>query len=618
MSEALYPYYERELIFIRQLAQEFGQMYPAAAGRLMLEPGRSGDPHIERLIESFALLSARIHCKLDDEFPELTDALLGILYPHYLAPIPSRSIIQFDVDAGRSPLPDGFLIPKGSRLHTRPVMNLPCRFRTCYPVMLWPVELTNAEVMPPPFPVGYQPPPRTAAALVLQLEAQAGMRFADLSLESLRFYLSGDNHMVATLYEMIFNHVTQVSIRPLDAGASQAPIVLKPEQCLRQVGFEREDELEPHPLRAFVGYRLLSEFFTFPNKFRFVDVGGLDRACQAGFGRRLEVVLFLSRSQAVVEQGVQTAAFRLGCTPIVNLFEQTAEPIHLNQTQFEYRIVPDVAHQLGLEVYSVDQVLSVDPNTGKQTEYQPFYSFRHGANEQTQQTFWYSSRQLPRKENDQGTDVYLNLVDLQFHPRLPADSTLIVRTTCTNRGLPTHLQRAGEELFFELEAAAPLARIRCPRSPTPPLRPPIRRGAHWRLLSHLCLNHLSLSDPIEGRHALQEILRLYDFSDSDTAPQMAAVTRHLVDGIVSVSTRRVVGRTGTAAASGFARGVEVTLEFDEQKYVGSGVFMFACVLERFLALYATINSFTQLIARTTQGERYFKKWPPRAGEHPML
>ncbi|MBL8799339.1 MAG: type VI secretion system baseplate subunit TssF, partial [Planctomycetia bacterium] len=350
MSEALYPYYERELLFIRQLAQEFGQMYPAAAGRLMLEPGRSGDPHIERLIESFALLSARIHCKLDDEFPELTDALLGILYPHYLAPIPSRAIIQFDVDAGRSPLPDGFLIPKGSRLHTRPVQGLACRFRTCYPVTLWPVELTDATVMPPPFPVGYQPPPRTAAALVLQLEAQAGMRFADLSLESLRFYLSGDNHMVATLYELIFNHVTQVSIRPLDPGATQAPINLKPEQCLRQVGFDREDELEPHPLRAFVGYSLLTEFFTFPHKFRFVDVGGLDRACQAGFGRKLEVVLFFSRSQAVVEQGVQTAVFRLGCTPIVNLFEQTAEPIHLSQTQFQYRIVPDVANQMGMEV----------------------------------------------------------------------------------------------------------------------------------------------------------------------------------------------------------------------------------------------------------------------------
>ena len=618
MSETLYPYYERELTFIRQMAQEFGQMYPAAAGRLMLEPGRSGDPHIERLIESFALLAARIHLKLDDDFPELTDALLGILYPHYLAPVPSMAIVQFDLDAGRSPLPNGFPIDRHNRLRTRPLLNTPCRFRTCYPVTLWPVLLTGATVMPPPFPPGYQPPPRTAAALILQLEVQAGMRFADLSLQKLRFYLAGDQYMTTTLYELLFNHVTQAVLRPGDPGATQAPIVLKPGQCLEPVGFESDEAIVPFPQRSFAGYRLLTEFFTFPYKFNFVDVGGLQRACRAGFGRKMEVVLFLNRTLPVVEQGVSADTFRLGCTPIVNLFEQIAEPIHLDQRKHEYLVLPDVASAQGMEVYSVDHVASTDPTNSKTTEYQPFYSFRHGQALADQQAFWYARRKLPTQEGDRGTNVYLNLVDLRFHPRLPADSTLVVRTTCTNRGLPVQLQRAGEDLFFELEAAAPLARIRCPRSPTMPLRPPLRRGAFWRLISHLCLNHLSLTDAAEGRQALQEILRLYDFSDEEANPQLAAITLNLIEGIAHVSSRRVVGRTGSGAASGFARGVEITIDFDEQKYVGSGVFLFASVLERFLALYASINSFTQLNARTLQGERLFKKWAPRAGEQPML
>src|SRR5439155_13195513 len=133
MSEALYPYYERELLFIRQLAQEFAKQYPAAAGRLLLEPTRSTDPHVERLIESFALLAGRLHHKLDDEFPELTGALLGVLYPHYLAPIPSLAVVQFELDPARGQLPQGFVIDKGSRLYTQPVHNLPCRFRTGYP-----------------------------------------------------------------------------------------------------------------------------------------------------------------------------------------------------------------------------------------------------------------------------------------------------------------------------------------------------------------------------------------------------------------------------------------------------------------------------------------------------
>jgi type VI secretion system protein ImpG len=617
MSESLYPYYERELLFLRQMSQQFGQQYPAAAGRLMLEPGRSGDPHIERMIESFALLAGRIHYKLDDEFPELTDALLGVLYPHYLAPIPSMAVVQFVLDAGRSPLPTGFLIDRGSTVRTNPVYDTPCRFRTCYPVRLWPVELSSARLQPPPFPIGLTPPPRSAAALVLHFDCLAGMNFADLSLETLRFFLAGDQFLVTQLYELLCNHVLEAVIRPADPNSTIAPIILKPEECIRPVGFEPEESLLPYPERSFPGYRLLTEFFTFPSKFHFVDVSGFGKACRAGFGRKLEMVLFLNRTQNLLEQGVEAATFRTGCTPIINLFPHIAEPIALGHNRHEYKIVPEVARPLGFEVYSVDSVTSTDPVTGTQTEHQPFYSFRHGTTKDNQHAFWYSSRTLPTRERDRGTDVYLNLVDLNFSPTRPTDPTLIVRTTCTNRALPTHLHRAGEELHFELEGAAPLSRIRCPRSPTVPLRPPMRRGAHWRLISHLTLNHLSLTDG-NGREALQEILRLYDFADNETTPQLAVVTRHLIEGIAGVSNRRVTGRTGHGAASGFARGVEITLEFDEQKYVGTGVYLFASVLERFLGLYVSINSFSQMIARTSQGERYFKKWPPRAGEQRLL
>ena len=327
---------------------------------------------------------------------------------------------------------------------------------------------------------------------------------------------------------------------------------------------------------------------------------------------------FLDRTLATLEQGVDAQTFRLGATPVVNLVEQIAEPIALEQTRYEYRVIPDVAHPAGLEVYSVDAVTSVDPATSTTTEYQPFYSFRHGRDRDNQRAFWYASRRPSLMENDRGTEVYLNLVDLSFNPRLPAEQVLVVRTTCTNRDLPIQLERAGEELYFELEAAAPLARIRCLRTPTLPLRPPLRRGAYWRLISHLNLNHLSLTDPQEGKQALQEILRLYDFSDPEAGQQRAAVTRQVIEGILAVSSRRVVGRTGAPISSGFSRGVEVTIEFDEQKYVGMGVFLFACVLERFLGLYASINSFSQLVATTRQGEGVLKKWPPRTAERQLL
>jgi type VI secretion system protein ImpG len=619
MSDELFPYYERELLFIRQLSQEFAREYPAAAGRLLLEPTRSADPHVERLIEAFALLAGRIHHKIDDEFPELTDALLSILYPHFLTPVPSLAILQLQLDATRGQLPDGFKVDKGSRLRTQPVNELPLKFQTVFPTTLWPVRIASARFMPPPFPPGLNAPPRTAAALRLQFDCLSQMRFADLSLDRLRIYLVDDPQVRPQLYELLFNNATQVVFRPVELETAPRPLVLKPEECLHQVGFGRDEGLLPYSNRSFLGYRLLTEFFAFPSKFQFIDLGGWSKARAAGFGQHLEVVVFFNRSSRTVEQGADAGTFLLGCTPVINLFEQTAEPIPLAQTRHEYHVLPDVGHPRGLEVFSIESVTSTDPNTGVNTEYQPFYSLSHGQDPDTQQTFWYATRRRALGEKDRGDEVYLNLVDLQFNPRLPAEATLVVRTLCTNRDLPHAVQMSGETLHYELEGAAPLLGIRAVRPPTPTLRPPRRRRAHWRLLSHLSLNHLSLTDPVEGKVALQEILRLYDFSDVEAGQQqMAAVNRQLIDGIESVASRRVVGRVPGAPASGFCRGVEVTLEFDEQKYVGTGVFLFAAVLERFLGLYATLNSFTQLSARTTQGEGFRRKWPPRAGDLQLL
>jgi type VI secretion system protein ImpG len=449
------------------------------------------------------------------------------------------------------------------------------------------------------------------------------MKFSELTLDTLRFYLTGENETVGQLYEFLFNHVLQVVFLAPEGVGNPSPVVLSPRQALSQVGFDVDDGLLPYPSQSFLGYRLLSEYFAFPEKFHFLDLGGFRQVCQAGFQKRVDVLFFLNRTSSKLVQDVRGDTFRLGCTPVINLFEQTAEPMPLTQSRYEYRIVPDVANPDGMEVYSVDDVISVDPIAGTTTEYFPFYSFRHGMSGEETRTFWHASRRpslrtSERGVKDRGTEVYLNLVDLSFDPSLPVDPTLIVRTTCTNRELPNILQQAGERLIFDLEAAAPLARIRCVRSPSNSLRPPLRQGTYWRLISHLCLNHLSLANSLEGRESLQEILRLYDFSDPEMNKQMSLVTQHLIDGISAVGSQKVTGRIATPDGGGFCRGMEVTIEFDEEKYVGRGVYLFACVLERFLGLYTSINSFTQLVARTKQNKEPFKTWPPRAGEQGLI
>ncbi len=618
MSSQLYGYYERELLFIREEAQQFAAQYPAAAGRLLLDPNGSIDPHVERLIESFALLTGRIQKRIDDDFPELTDALLGVLYPHYLAPIPSMTVVQFQTEPANAK-PEGLQIEPGTRLHTQKIDGCQCRFRTCYPTTLWPLEVVHAELQSLPLKGGLQPPSGAVAALRIQVACRGQLQFSDLQLDALRFYLDGADEVVARLYGLIFNNTLRIDLRSLDENLSAETVTLTPEACLRHVGYSREEGLLPYPRQSFPGYRLLTELFAFPYKFHFVDVAGWRQAAAANFGRNAEIVLYLNASLDGLEQEIEADNFLLGCSPAVNLFEKTAEPIKLTRTRSSYEILPDVHHPLETEVYSVDSVTSVDPRST--TRFQPFYGFRHESpwnDDRDKNAYWYAKRSPSMHDGDRGTDVELCLVDGNFDPQLPADSILVVRTTCSNRDLPIRLQQAGSAIRFQLETAVPVKGIRCVRAPTAPRRPPLGRQAYWRLISHLTLNHLSLTDGDEGKSALQEILRLYEFSEGEEGARSVAVNRRLIEGITSLESRRVVGRVDASLPAGFCRGLEVTVQLDPQKYVGTGAYLFACVLERFFGLYTSINSFSQLVLRLKGSDDAVKKWPPRAGEMQLL
>ncbi len=470
MSNTLYGYYERELLFIREEAQQFAAQYPAAAGRLLLEQNRSIDPHVERLVEAFALLTGRVQQKLDDEFPQLTDALLSVLYPHYLAPIPSLAIVRFEAEPANAK-PEGIAIEAGTRLHTQRIDGCECRFRTCFPTTLWPLTVERAELQTLPLGDGLRPPPGTVAALRIQLAAAGPLQFADLDLESLRVFLSGADEVVAQLYDLIFNSTVAMQLRSLDDNTAPKTIALSPADCLRQVGFQSNAGLVPYPRQSFLGYRLLTELFAFPYKFHFVDIGGWQLAAQQGFGHRAEIVLFLSRTLEGLEQEIDADNFRLGCCPIVNLYDKIAEPIKLSQTKNSYRVIADVHHPLETEVYSIDSVTSANPRST--TSYRPFYGLRHNSAwnpAEDEGAYWYAQRRPSMQDGDNGTEVFLQLVDTHFNPALPADSVIIAKTTCTNRDLPVRLQQAGNAIRFQLESSVPVRAIHCERAtdrPTP-------------------------------------------------------------------------------------------------------------------------------------------------------
>ncbi|MGO9108461.1 MAG: type VI secretion system baseplate subunit TssF [Thermoguttaceae bacterium] len=606
MSDELLPYYNRELAFLRRLGAEFAKAHPKIAGRLHLEADTSQDPHVERLIEAFALLNARTRFKLEDDFPEITDSMLGVLYPHYQAPVPSMAIVQFRVDRAQGELTAGYTIAQGSSLETETIAGEPCRFRTCYPVTLWPLELTAARLTGRPFtaPTG----PFTAQALaVLRLElASTAKEFSlkQANLGALRFFLRGQGQHVFALYELLMNNTLGIALA--GSPADREPVWLD-RRCLQPVGFERDQGMFPYAARSFLGYRLLTEFFTFPQKFLFVDLIGLDRQSLRKLDRRCEIYVYLNRSLVDLEQNVTAETVQLGCAPIVNLYRQRAEPISLSHYISEYRVVPDARRPLAHEVYSIDQVSATSPD-GETMEYDPFYSLKHKRDRQRQKRYWHARRQPAEMAGDQGTEVLISLVDLGFNPSAASQWTLDVETTCINRDLPHRLNLSEGPSAFRLTEGGPISSITCLSGrATPTLRPPRKRGALWRLISHLSLNHWSLIDTEDGADGLREILAIYDFADS-------ADTRSMIEGVLSVRSRRVAGRS----SGGFCRGLEVTVHLDEDRFAGHGVYLFAAILERFLGLYCSLNSFSKLIVTTNRREGELRRWLPRAGEMVLL
>jgi type VI secretion system protein ImpG len=625
MRDELLGYYERELIFLRQMGADFAQKYPKIASRLLIEADKCEDPHVERLIEAFSFLAGRVHLKIDDEFPEITESFLNVLYPHYLAPIPAMTIVQFSVGAEKGNLTTGYHVERNTNLYSKPIQGTPCRFRTSFPTTLWPLKIASAslESLDPVDTRGKW----AEAAIKISVECLNDTMLSTLrrgdsekTLESLRFYINGEPQVTYALYEMIFNNATRVELRPLASqkkktGGLKRPVmqpVVLPTSALKAVGFESDEGMLPYTASSFIGYRLLTEYFAFPQKFLFFDLTGLEQAARAGFGDRFEIVIYL-RDVVPPRGKVEAINFQLGCTPAVNLFQELAEPIQLTGKQHEYHVIPDVRRQMEMEVYAVDEVTSTDALAQETRHFQPFYSYAHAKHRDGDPAFWYASRRQSERAEDLGTEVYLSLVDLGFNPHVPASDILNVRVTCSNRDLPGKLPFGGREGDLDVEGAVPISRVHCLTKPTPTLRQSLRRGTQWRLISHLSLNHLSLAgNERDGApDALQEILSLYDLQDS-------AATRKQIVGINRVTSRRVVRQTGSRIGSGFVRGIETTVELDEEQYVGSGVFLFASVLERFLGLYASLNSFNQLAARTKQREGVMKQWPPRTGAQILL
>jgi type VI secretion system protein ImpG len=578
-------YYNQELDYLRDGGREYAQRHPERASYLSLEDPRARDPHVERLIESTAFLTGGIREKIEDDFPELTHALLDLVWPHYLRPIPSLALLQMHPVEGQvrshQRVPKGFLVRSGPTSQ-----EVPCRFQTGYPVDLYPLRLVEA---------GMETDEAGQRKLVFHFELEDGADGEKISLDCLRLQLAGEPATAFRNYWVLRRLVSEVRLN-LGRGRKRT---YPSAETIRRVGFAAEEEILPYPGLAFPGYRLLSEYFAFPEKFLFVDLVGLGPLTLERGERRFSLELSFRRRP---EDSYRPTAeeFRLWVTPVVNLFGRDGEPIRVSHLKTAYPVIADHSRPDAYEVIAVDEVRGLRRSDREARELASFYSFDHESGaERHAEGVWYHVTH--RIAPGGGWRTYLSLVSRQLGS-LPEEETLSLSLTCTNGrlceevGLKDIKYPAGERLDFVTFTNV--------TRPTQPLYPALGGGAEWRFISHMALNFLSLADAA----ALRRILSLYDTADRPA-------NRRRIESVEAVETRPRETLVGGAPV----RGTELTLTLDERKLEGGpgDVLLFGEVLSEFFSLYAHVNSFTRLklVCQPSEEELI---WEPAVGKRGLL
>jgi type VI secretion system protein ImpG len=628
MDPRLLAYYERELRHLAEMCGEFAQAYPKVAGRLSLEgfvkEFQCPDPYVERLLEGFAYMAARVQLKVDAEYPRFTEALLNMVYPDYLAPLPSMGIVQVQPDLSQGSLRDGIVLPRGTMLNGLLGKNdqTACEYRTAHAVTLWPVAIEAASYLPSTAALnalGASPIRRVKAGLRMRLKTTAGVSFNELALDQLVLYLRGNDQVAMRLYEQWMANTTAILCRP---AADTGPWTRLAQARPCAVGFEDEEAVLPHGPRSFQGYRLLKEYFAFPDRFMFVAISGLNPGFRHCPTNEIEILVLFDASATFLQEAVDASRLALFCTPVVNLCAKRADRIHLSEQTNEFHIVVDRSRPLDYEVYGVTSVHGFGAGSEPEVEFLPFYACSGSGPELSQGAF-YTLHRTPRVPSSRqrhhgprssyiGSEAFLALVDAAETPYRSSLRQVGIGALCTNRDLALRMPVGMGRTDFTWEIAAPIESIRFLAGPSEPRPSTAHKETAWKLISHLALNYLSLMDqgPNEGAVALRDLLDLYaGLGDPGVGRQ--------VEGVRSIMAAPVHRRLPIPGPVTFGRGLQIVLSLEENAFAGTGVYLLGAVLEQFFARYVSINAFTECVLATpSRGE--IKQWPPRIGQRHLL
>jgi type VI secretion system protein ImpG len=620
MNPRFLRYYSQELQHLRESGGEFAQDYPKIAGRLGLDSFECADPYVERLLEGFSFLAARVQLKIDAEFPRFTQHLSELVYPHFLAPTPSMAVVQLQPDLSNPSLKSGFLVPRGSAM--RSVLgkgdNTACEYRSAHDLTMWPIELVEAKFSTwggSQAGLDVRLPGTVQATLRLRLRTIGGIAFRDLPLDRLCLHLRGSDALPVRIYEKILAGVQGVLVAPVGRPASWSRLL--PKTAVQPVGFDESHALLPSGKRSFKGYRLLQEYFAFPQRYQFIELGGLRQAISQCADTEVDITILLDRGDAQMEQSLDSSNFALNCTPVVNLFQRRADRINVSDDQLEYHVLVDRTRPMDYEVFQIDSVTGYGSGPDSEQAFKAFYTAKDIGGLHQDKAFYQLRRekrtasQRQRRDGPRssyiGSEAYISIVDAAEAPYSSDLRQLALSVWCTNRDLPLSMPLGVGKTDFILDAGAPVAAVRCVAGPSQPFPSFAEGSVAWRLLNQLSLNYLSLldSDPQQGAVALREMLALYCHPGDLNAQRQ-------VEGVRSISSTAVTRRMPSPGPITFGRGIQISVTLDDAAFEGTGAFLLGGVLSEFFAQYVSINSFTETVIRTVaRGE--IMRWPAQGG-----
>ncbi len=573
-------YYNEQLRSLRELAKEFSNAYPSLAPLLV---GQSPDPDVERLLEGIAFLNGMLHEKLDDEFPEIIHGLTDLVFPHFLRPLPSVTLMAF---TPKPALKEVATVKAGVQLASKEVRGTSCFFRTISDLYVHPLELTGADYVRDDGHPG-------SIRLSLQLR---GMSLDSWNPSCLRFHLAGAFSESADLLMLLLLYTESIAITPEEEGEA---CCLGPE-ALQPAGFDRLEQLLPFPEHTFPGYRILQEYFLFPQKFMFFDLNMQDKWKSKGKGDSFSITFRLGKFPFAPPK-VRKESFLLNVVPAVNLFAMDAEPVSVDQKHEEYGLYPASDNRGNYEIHSIDRVVGIRPGSVEQREYAPFEYFQ----DQNSASPVYEVRRRPSKVG-RDLDVSIALIYPERVERYTRE-TLSITLTCSNGALPEHLGPG--DICVPTSTSPELLNFRNILTPAPSVQPPLGSNKLWQFLSHLSLNFLSVASLDNTR----ELLNLYIFPEERDKSRVASNIRKVggLEGLEKQASQRLV--------DGYMmRGTDIRLKMRQDHFSSPGdMFLFGSVLDYFFGVYSSMNTYTMLaVEETITGNVY--SWKPRIGDRFLL